>query len=107
MLIVRRPPWHRLLLLMPHLLLRFSLSLAPSPEPKTPDQHSLAKEVATELSNEEEVLVAAADEEEELYKELFILTQSIPDPEIEKVNEKLERLKTVMAKKSSLQKTKC
>ena len=78
-------------------------SPASSPAPTTPDQQSLAEEVAAELNTEEEVLVAAATEEDELYKELFLLTQSIGDPEIEIINEKLDRLKTVMAKKTTLQ----
>ena len=73
-------------------------STGPSP---TPNLQSLSQEVASELSSEEEVMIAAIREEEEAYEEICLLFE---DSESEKIKEKLERLKNVMSKKTSLQK---
>ena len=79
-------------------------SAASTPAPTaSPNPQSVSQEVADELDREEEVLVAAAKEEDELYKDICLLVESMEDPESENINEKLERLKVVMAKKSALQ----
>ena len=74
----------------------------PTPVPTPiPNQHSLSQEVAADLSREQEVMIAAIREEEEAYADICLLFEG---PESEKIKEKLERLKNIMSKKSSLQK---